>query len=178
MLRQLTESIQILIGSIQQAKHLAPHTLVDKFAAGELVDAQSVALLHHLGYLVELMVFALGHFYAKLHIVVVLAEATYSLDVLRIVRVIVVDIHRRQFVETIHQHTLAVGIDEAQRPCHMGHTALTSPLLDCFEQCRRHLQVVDEVEPAEAHLMTVPALVGTVVDDGCHTSHHLTLAQG
>jgi hypothetical protein len=58
------------------------------------------------------------------------------------------------------------------------HAFLAAIVFDSLEQRARHLDVVDEVYPSEAHVLAVPALVGTVVDDGCHTAHQASIAIG
>ena len=38
-----------------------------------------------------------------------------------------------------------------------------------------HFAVIYEINPAEAHLLVVPLLVGLVVDDGCNPSDKFTV---
>ena len=97
---------------------------------------------------------------------------------LRIVGVVVVDVHGGERVETIDEHSLTVGIDEANRTCYLRHSFLASPVLNGLEQGGADLWVVHEIEPAEAYLLTIPTLVGTVVDDSRHTSYQLAVAKG
>ena len=78
----------------------------------------------------------------------------------------------------LHQHALGIEVGEAQGTLDVGHATLASPLLYCTEQCLRHFGVVDEVYPAEADLLLLPGLVGTVVDDGRYAPHYLAIAQG
>ena len=97
---------------------------------------------------------------------------------LRIIGVVVVDVHGGERVETIDEHSLTIGIDEANRTCYLRHSFLASPVLNGLEQGGTDLWVVHEIEPAEAYLLTIPTLVGTVVDDSRHTSYQLAVAEG
>ena len=96
---------------------------------------------------------------------------------LRVVRIVVVDIHGAEFVEALNHHALAVGIDEAQWTSHLVHPFCTSPRLDSLQQRLGHLLVVHKVEPAETHLMTIPALIGSTIDDSSYTPHHLAVTE-
>ena len=134
---------------------------------------QSVAAAYHLRHLRELLRHHLRYLDLALHVVVVLLEAAHPFHMLRIVGVVIVHVHRGQLIEALHEHTLTVGIDEAQRTSHLHHSPGLAPVLDSLQQSRRYLEVVDKVEPPEAHLMAVPALVGPAVDNRRHTSNHL-----
>lgn len=83
-----------------------------------------------------------------------------------------------QNAETHGEHTLRVHVGEAQRTHDALHAFLAAIVFDSLEQRARHLNVVDEVYPSESHVLTLPALVGTVVDDGCHTAHQASVAIG
>ena len=139
------------------------------------MHSQAVALAYHLGDLCELLGHHLGHLHLHLHVVIVFLESCHLLHVARVVGVVVVDVHRGEFVEAVHEHTLAVGVDEAQRSGDFRHPFCPAPVLDGFQQGSRHLGVVDEVEPAEAHLVTVPPLIGAAVDDGGYPANGLTV---
>ena len=108
-----------------------------------------------------------------LHVVVVLAEAAHALDMLRVVAVVVMGIHRGQGVEALHEHSFAIGVGKAHRSYHLEHTPLGSPLLHGLYQCLAYCQIIDEIEPSEAHDPLSPSLVSLMVDDGGHTAHHL-----
>ena len=119
----------------------------------------------------ELVGHPLRHLHLAFHIVVVLFEAPQLLHVLRIIGIVVVDIHRGIFLKTFEEHTLAIHIGKTHRTNHLRHSAFTAPLLYCFQQGSRHFLVVYEVEPAEAHLLMLPAFVGTAIDNCCHSTH-------
>ena len=42
-----------------------------------------------------------------------------------------------------------------------------------IQQHTGNLEIIDEVEPSEAHLLLVPLVVGTMVDDGGNAAYHL-----
>ena len=171
----MTEAVQILIRGIQEVEQFLTVALFDQFMAGELMHLQSVTALDQFGDLGELLGHLLGHLDLQLHVVVILLKPFHAFHVLRVVRIVIVDIHRGKLVETLDEHTLTVGVDKAQRTCHLRHAPFTAPVLYGLQQSGGDLEVVDEVEPAEAHLMTVPAPVGTIVDDGCHTTYDLLI---
>ena len=62
---------------------------------------------------------------------------------------------------------------EAERTGNLRHAALAPPSHDCVDKRAAHVFVVDEVNPAEAHLFLVPPLVGTAVDDRRYAPHNL-----
>ena len=90
-----------------------------------------------------------------------------------VVGIVVRSIHRAILLETLYEHPLAVGIGKAHRTHHLGHSALASPLFYCLQECPRHFNVVNEVEPSETHRLMVPALIGNAVDDCSHASYSL-----
>ena len=139
---------------------------------------QTIAAAHHIRHLDEFLGHNLGHLHLTLHIVVVLLETAHLLNVARIIGVIVVYIHRGELIEALHEHAFTVGIDKTQRTCHLHHAPLAPPVLNGFQEGCRHLKVIDEVEPAEAHLMTVPTLIGPAVDDSRHAPHDLPVLIG
>ena len=137
-----------------------------------------VAFLHHLGNLRVLLRSFFGYFKIILHIVVVFHPAAQLLHVLRIIRIVVTGRHRAEPVKAPRQHTLGVHVGKAQRSYDILHALLPAIVLYGLEQGIRHIQVVDEVNPAEAHVLLLPLLVGFVVDDGSHTSDHLPILHG
>ena len=141
--------------------------------ACKLMDSKPVAFTHHLRDLRKLGRHHLGYLYLALHIVIVFLKALYLLHVLGIVGVVVVDIHGGQLIEAIDQHSLSIGINESQGTGNLTHSTLAAPVFDGFQQGGRNLNVIDEIEPAKAHLMAIPSLIGTAVNDGSHTSDDL-----
>ena len=114
---ELTESIQVFVGGVEQVEHLAAVAFVDKLFAGELMDTQPIALAHHLGNLGKLVGHYVGHLYLHLHPVVGFLESLHLLHVLGVVGIVIVDIHGGQLVEAFDQHPLTVGVNESQRAC-------------------------------------------------------------
>ena len=92
---------------------------------------------------------------------------------LRIIRIIVNSCHRRELVEAFDQHSLCVHIRKAQRAFDQRHTALTPPSHHCIDQGATHVFVIDKVYPTEAHTLSVPLLIGTMINDGSYSSHQL-----
>ena len=176
-LRQFGEAVEVFVCGIQQMEHLAAPAFVNQFAARELVYPQAVALLYHLRQLAELVGHSIRHTDLHLKIVVVLDKSIHPLHVKGVVGIVVVDVHRGQLVEALYEHALAVGIDESHGADDLRHPFRQSPRLDSLQQGLRHLDVVDEVEPAEANLPPGPSLIGTTVDDGSHAPHHLLILE-
>ena len=81
-------------------------------------------------------------------------------------------------LEAVGQHALGVHVGESQRADNLLHALAAAIVLDGCEEGTEHIDVVDEVEPSEAHSWPLPLLVVAAVDDGGHTSHHLPLLQG
>ena len=141
------------------------------------MNAQSVALTNHLGNLGKLVGNFLGNLDAHLHIVVVFHKPFHLLHVLRIIGIVIVHVHGTQLVEAVNHHAFTVCINKAQRTSYLVHTLLTPPLLDSSKQCLADFNIIDEVEPAEAHLMAIPTLVGSAIDDGCYAPYHLSVTE-
>ena len=171
---QRCKAIQVVICCVQHLEHPAPVSLLQQFVAGKFMHMQIITFLHHLCQFSELLGHFLRHLHATLHIVVVLLKP-HLLHVAGIVRVVVAGIHRAILLETLDEHSLAVGIGEAHWACHLGHSALAAPLFNSFQQRFRYLQVVDEVEPAVSHHLLFPSFVGIEVDDCSHTPHRFAV---
>ena len=136
---------------------------------------QMEALFGHAGNATDLFRHLFRYLHHALYIVVVLAEATHLLDMLGVVGIVIVGIHRTDGVETLHEHSLTVGIGKAHRTHHLGHSPLAPPVLYSMNQRLAHLKIIDEIEPSEPHDLLLPALVSLAVDDGSDAPHHLTI---
>ena len=58
-------------------------------------------------------------------------------------------------------------------PYQFYHTTLSATPGCGIQQHTGNLEIIDEVEPSEAHLLLVPLVVGTMVDDGGNAAYHL-----
>ena len=175
---QFRIAIQLLKRGVDNLEHTPPLALVQQLVTGELVHVNVVALLNHLANLRKLWRNHLGHFDAKLHVVVVLFKARHVLHVAHVIGEIIIDIHRGEAVETLNHHAFAIHIGEPQRANDGIHAALAPPCLHRFEQFARHFLVVDKIEPAETHHPLLPLFVGPTIDNGCHTAHYLLAFEG
>ena len=137
----------------------------------ELAWLEMVPFLYQCCRARELLGCHLRYFDLVFDIVVVFLEAE-PFHVLGIVRIVVVDVHRGEVVETFDEHPFAIHVLEAKRPGDLRHAFSFSPVGDSLEQCLRDCGVIDEVEPSEAHHLPLPVLVGAAVDDGGDTSCH------
>ena len=95
---------------------------------------------------------------------------------LRIVGEIVDGRHGRELVEAVDEHALRVEIGETERSHEFGAVMFARPVFGLAQQGTAHLQIVDEINPAEASRLFVPRAVGLVVDDTSHTSHDFSVA--
>ena len=158
-------------------EHPMAIALLDQFVTGKLMHPQSIALPDHLRQFGKFIRHLLRHLHLHLQIVVILLETSDALHVLWIIRIVIVDVHRRELIESLYEHAFTIGVDESQGACHLRHALFASPVLDRLQQGCADLQVVDEIEPPEAHLMTVPSLIGTTIDNRCHTANHLPILE-
>ena len=95
-----------------------------------------------------------------------------------IVGIVVDGVHGGELVIAVGEHALKVHVGEAEWPHDGVHATLAAPFFNGLQQGFRNLDVVDEVNPAKAHVALVPMRVGPVVDDGGHAAHNLSVAQG
>jgi hypothetical protein len=87
----------------------------------------------------------------------------------------------RALLETVEQYGREHGMTEMVGPLgftDMDREGMLIEGFDRLQQSTRHIRVVNEVEPSKANLLLLPLLVGTMIDDGSHTSHHLSSSQG
>lgn len=170
---ELLEIVEILVGFVDDVENLLAHTSLNQFVLGKLAHVQIVAALDELGCLGKFRRSYLRHLDAVLQPVVVLLEELQSIHVLGIIRVIVVDVHGRFLVESFDEHSFTVHIGKAKWSYQFFHATLSAPPGCGIQQHTGNFQVIDEVEPSEAHLLLVPLVVGTMVDDGGNAAYHL-----
>ena len=94
---------------------------------------------------------------------------------LGIVRIVIDGGHGAHLVVSLYEHSLWVHIGEAQWTDDFCHTFLAAPLLGGIKQRAAHLDIIDEIYPTEAKTLTLPLLVGTMIDDGGYASGHLAI---
>ena len=135
---------------------------------------QVVSLLYEARHFGVFLGHLLRHEELVLHVVVVLLVSAQLLHVFRIIGVVVYRGHRAELVEAHREHSLGIHVRESERSHHVGHALAPAVLLHGIEQCARHIDVVHEVNPPEAHVVPAPGLVCLVVDDGSHAPHHLS----
>ena len=154
------------------------HASLHQLASAEAVRVQVVSAFYHLCCLGKLLGCHLRNLDAIFHPVVVFLESSQSLDVLRIIRIVVDNIGCGKTVEAFDKHSLTIHIGKTKWSYHFGHSMFTAKLLHRLQQGTRHILVVNEVEPSEANLLLLPLFVGAMIDDGSHSSHHLSSSQG
>ena len=101
-----------------------------------------------------------------------------GLEMLPVIGVIIVERKGGNVVETFYHATFVVEVGETQRPADLRHAVVLAKSDHGFQQGAGDFLVVHEIDPAEADLFMVPALVGNLVDDGGDASHHLPVFEG
>ena len=145
-------------------EQLAAAAAFHHVVAVELPCLKTVTFLYQSGCAGKLLRRHLRHLDLVFHVVVVLDEAQ-TFKVLGIIGIVVVDIHRRNLVEALDEHALAVHVLEAHRSHQFGESLPASPVGHGLQKCVGHLGIVGEVEPAETHYLALPVVVGPAVDD-------------
>ena len=179
LLRHRAVAVEVAEGLVDDVEDALPVLVgAEDVALRELLHLQVVALHDHLRNLAELLGHALlRHVELVLHVVVVLLVALHLLHQLGVVGVVVFGGHAGELVEAVGEHALGVHVGEAERSDDFLHLVASAEVLDGSEQGPHHVDVVDEVEPSEAHRRPLPLLVVAPVDDGGHAAHHLAVAQ-
>ena len=174
---ELRVAIEVLEGLVHYIEYLlAVSVLAVYLIALQLLHLQVVALLDHLCDGSILLRHFLRHVELILHVVVVFLPSAHAIHVLWIVGVVVCRSLSAKLVVTVEEHSLGVHIGETERTDNLLHTFRLAVVFYCLEECFRHFDIVNEVDPTEANRLALPFLVGTVVDDSSHTTHSLTVA--
>ena len=162
-------------GVVQDVEHLP--AALGHFAEGlSPPDVQAVALLHEVRVL-EHGRKGVGEFDVPLGPVHVLAEAQ-ALQILAVVGEIVDDRERGVVLEAFHQEAFPVHVGESQRALHLLRALGAPPRDDRVDEGFRHVEILDEVDPAEPDGILSPLVIGLVVDDGGDPAHDLSVAAG
>ena len=123
-----------------------------------------VALFDHLRQPLD----TLGHCLGRKHLEfdpIRLFGQPVCLHVLDVVRVVVQRSHDSEVFVALQEQSFVVKIREPDRSVETVHATLFAPCDDRVEQGFADLQIIDEIEPSEAHVLRVPFLVGFAVDD-------------
>ena len=137
-----------------------------------------VALLYESCELLEFIGHGVWHGEEILHVIVVLDPSAELLHVFGVIGIVVDGGHGAELVEAHDEHALGVEVSEAERTHHGGHALAAPPLLNGIEEGAAYLDVVDEINPSEAYILLLPALVGAVVDDGGYAASYLSVLIG
>ena len=151
---------------------------MENILLGKLAHMQIVTLLDHHRNLGVLLRYGIRHHDLELHVLVIHLKPFQSLDVLRIVRVIVDSRHSTQLIESPGKHTLRIHIGKSKRTYHILHTFLFTILFHSIQESLRNLTVVDEVYPSEANGFLSPLIVCLVVDDSSDATCQLSILIG
>ena len=176
LLRKLLEIIEILISLVHDFEHLPAHSSRSQFAAGELMNMQIISALYHLGSLGKL---SRRHFRnpdAVLQPVVILLIERKTLQMRLVIRIIVIDIHRRLPVEALDEQAFTVHIRKSERTYAFVHSLALAPVFYRAQQGTGNRYIIHEIEPAEANLLLVSLFVGTMVDNASNSTYDTSLA--
>ena len=99
-----TETVKVFIGSVEQIEYLVGLSFLQQLMTGEFMNTEVIAPAYHLCHLGKLLRHHIRHLHLCLHPVIGFLERSQLLDVLRVVGIVIVDIHRRQFVEAFNKH--------------------------------------------------------------------------
>ena len=101
-----------------------------------------------------------------------------ALQVFRIIRIVVDDGEGALVLEAFHKKAFPVHICKAQRALDLCCTPYFAPFNHGVNEGLAHVEVLDEVYPAEADGILIPFLVGVVIDDGGYAACNLSVLIG
>ena len=101
-----------------------------------------------------------------------------TLQMGRVIRIVIRGGHRAQLVIAPGEHPFGVHVGEPERPHKLVASMGTPPCLHRLQQGTTHLPVVHEIDPTETGVVRPPCLVGLMIDDGGHPPHDFPVAQG
>ena len=178
LLREFGISIEILVGIVDEIKDFLTHSALEDILLGKLAHMQIISFLNHHRNLGVLLRHLIRHHNLELHVFVIHLETLQSLDVLRIVSVIVDGRHGAELVESPDEHTLRVHIGKSKRTYHILHAFLAAIFLNGIQKSLRNLTVVDEVNPSESDGFLSPLAVCLMVDDSSNATCQLSILIG
>ena len=101
-----------------------------------------------------------------------------TLQVFRIIRIVVDDGEGALVLKAFHKETFAVHIREAKGALNLGCTTLLTPLNYSINEGLANIKILNEVNPAKADGILIPLFVGVVIDDGGYAACDLSVLIG
>ena len=81
-------------------------------------------------------------------------------------------------LEPFHQETFPVHVSESEGALDLRRAPLAAPRDDRVHERLGHVEVLDEIDPAEADGVLLPFLVGLAVEDGGYAADNLSVPTG
>ena len=103
---------------------------------------------------------------------------TIGIHMLDVIWVVIKRRQRSTVLISFEEQTLMVKIRKTYRTVQFIHTTFLTPGSNGVEQRFADLQIIDEIEPTEAHFLHAPMLIGTAVNDTADTSYGFTVPIG
>ena len=101
-----------------------------------------------------------------------------GIDMLLVIRIVIERGEDSRVIESLDEQSLMVKIRETHGAVETVHAMLLAPRSYRIEQCMTNLQVVDKIEPTEAHMLESPFLVSPMIDDTGYTPHGFAIPIG
>ena len=161
---------QWFVGHVQQVEYLLAVALVANHVCGYLDHPQSHLLPAVLGYTLVSARNLLWYIDMNLHPVYLLRHSP-SFHVAGVVVKVIDGAGRAHHIEILYEHTLFVEVGNAQGPLNVGHAERLSPLGNSVKQGSRHFQVVDKFYQRKAHVLRLPLLIGSLINDTYDTAY-------
>ena len=156
-------------------EYILPESIANLSGFLKLANTHSVAVHHHFRHLYQTFWHLLWHVHPHFYPVGILLE-THCFEMLFIVWIMIGSRHRTELVKSFNEQTLWVHVREAQRTLNLSHATFLTPSRHGINQSLAHFQIINEIHPTKAHGFDIPRLVCLSINDGNHTSHHLTIA--
>ena len=169
------EVIELLVRLVEHVHKGVAVLTYELFGVLDLIDADVTALLHYLRYARHLLRHFLRAGDEHLHPVRIFLQSV-SVHMLDVIRVVIERGEWCYVLEALEQQSLMIPVGKAYGAVHFRHSTLFAPGGYSIQEGTTDFEVVDEVHPAEAHMLHVPSLVGFLVDERCDTTDYLTLA--
>ena len=109
---------------------------------------------------------------------VLILDEAHTLHLFRVVGVVVDCGHRAELVKALNEHPCVVEVCEAHRPLKHFLTPFLRPIDDGTKESIYDLIIVDEVYEAEASIILIPRLIGSVVYDASDTPYDTSILVG
>ena len=109
---------------------------------------------------------------------VLILDEAHTLHLLGVIGVVVDCGHRAELVKALDEHPCVVEVCEAHRPLKHFFASFLCPIDDGTKESVHDLIIVDEVHEAEASIVLIPSLIGSVVYDASDAPYDASILVG